>query len=133
VDTSVVASIQNILKSGGSDVDLSHIDEIRIYKASTNGSPVSGAINVWRYTPGSGPDADPGVGTERLDFSPSNVRWQACDRDNSTADPDSIGVEIDYDYELQTPLAALLTLVGGSQASTIPILDRTVMSLNPTG
>jgi hypothetical protein len=132
VDITIVASVQNILKSGGSDVDLSHINQIRIFKASSSGAQIGDSVNIWRYTPGSGPDADPGPGTERLDFSPTSVAWPACNRDNGSASPDSIGVSVDYDYHLQTPLAALLTFVGGSQANTIHIVDTTVMALNPT-
>lgn len=132
VDNTIVASLQNILKSGGSDVDLSRIEEIRIYKANSSGNQISGSVNVWTYTPGSGPDADPDAGTEILDFSPASVGWAACTRDNGAASPDSIGVLIAYEYRLQTPLANLLQLIGGSFASTIDLVDSTVMALNPT-
>lgn len=132
VDMTVIASIQNILKSGGSDVNLAHIERIEIFKASLNGSPTGGFVNVWQYTPGSGPDADPGGGTEILDFSPSTVGWDACDRDNSARNPDSIGIRVHYDYQLRTPLGALVTLIGGSQPGSIQIVDSTVMALNPT-
>jgi hypothetical protein len=131
VDTTVVASLQNILKSGGSDVNLSRINEIRIFKSTSSGAVSSGRVNTWHYTPGSGPDADPGLGTEIIDFSPSSVNWAACTRSNG-ASPDSIGVSITYEYRLQTPLAGLLTLVGGGFASSITIVDTTVMALNPT-
>ncbi len=132
VDTSIVASLQFILKSGGSDVDLSHINNIKIFKASSTGTPVSGYVNTWTYTPGSGPDADSGPGVERLDFSPSSTGWLACTRDNGSGDPDSIGVSIDYQYQLKTPLSAVASLLGFSQASSINVVDTTVMSLNPT-
>jgi hypothetical protein len=131
VDTTVIASIQNILKSGGSDVTMTNISSVRIYKADAAGRQVGSYVNVWTYTPGSGPDADPGAGTETIDFSPSSVAWAACTRSNSTPNPDSIGVSIVYDYRLQTPLAGLMSLLGGSQAATIHIVDATVMALNP--
>jgi TadE-like protein len=132
VDTSIVASMQNILKSGGSDVDLSHINTIKIFKANTSGGQIGSSVNTWRYTPGSGPDADSGPGIERLDFSPSSTGWTACSRSNGAGNPDSIGVSIDYQYSLRTPLQALTGLLGGSRASTIHIVDTTVMALNPT-
>ena len=132
VDISIVASMQFILKSGGSDVDLSHINSIRIFKASSTGTQVGGYVNTWTYTPGAGPDADSGPGVERLDFSPSSTGWTACSRDNGSGNPDSIGVSINYQYQLRTPLAAVATLLGFSQGSSINIVDTTVMSLNPT-
>lgn len=132
VDKSIVASMQFILKSGGSDVNLAHITAIHIFKADSVGRQVSGSVNTWVYTPGAGPDADPGPGTETLDFSPSSQPWAACTRDNGSAAPDSIGVSIVYTYYLQTPLAAIGSLVGSSQGLTIPITDSTVMALNPT-
>ena len=132
VDTSIVASMQFILKSGGSDVDLSHINSIRIFKASSTGTQVGGYVNTWTYTTGAGPDADSGPGVERLDFSPSSTGWTACSRDNGSGNPDSIGVSINYQYQLRTPLAAVASLLGFSQGSSINIVDTTVMSLNPT-
>ena len=131
VDTSIIASLQFILKSGGSDVNLGHINSISIYKANATGGQVGGNVNVWRYTPGSGPDADIGPGVERLDFSPSSTGWAACSRKNASP-VDSIGVSIDYQYNLQTPLAGIMGLFGQSQAATIQIVDATVMAMNPT-
>ena len=131
VDATIIASVQNILKSTGSDVTMSDITQIRIFKASASGAQVGSFVNIWTYTPGVGPDADPDAGTEILDFSPSSTSWSACSRDNSPPDPDSIGVRIDYQYRLETPLAALLAFIGGSQASTYTMVDSTVMAFNP--
>lgn len=132
VDKTIIASLQNILKSGGSDVDLARITSIRIFKATTSGAQLGSFANVWTYTPGAGPDADPGPGVETLDFSPSSTGWPACNRNNGAASPDSMGVSIDYQYQLKTPLAFLIGLLGGSQASTLRIVDTTIMALNPT-
>jgi hypothetical protein len=131
VDKTVIAAIQRILKSPGSDVELSDIDRILIYRATSQGEP-AGAVNVWRYTPGAGPDVDPGPGAARLDFSETSHGWDACSRVNSGARPDSIGVRIEYRYRLTTPLAGLIGLIGGTQAATIQFSERTVMALNPT-
>jgi hypothetical protein len=131
VDTTVIASVQNILKSAGSDVTMARINQIRIFKANSSGGQIGSSVNIWTYTPGAGPDADPDTGVEILDFSPSSTGWAACTRNNG-ANPDSIGVSVNYTYNLKTPLAGLLTLVGGSFASSITIVDTTIMALNPT-
>ena len=133
VDKTIIASLENILKSGGSDVDLKYINSIKIFKATTSGAQIGSYVNVWTYTPGAGPDADPGTGTEILDFSPSSTGWAACTRNNGAASPDSIGVTIDYQYQLKTPLAAVIGIVTGTPGSTtIHMVDTTVMALNPT-
>ncbi len=138
VDTQIIASMQNILKSGGSDVTLGHITSIKIFKATSTGGQTSGKVNTWSYTPGSGPDADTGPGVERLDFSPGGTGWAACTRSNSSANPDSMGVSITYVYHLKTPLSAVMQVMNnvlgthGTQSSTITIVDTTVMALNPT-
>ena len=132
VDTAIVASMQFILKSGGSDVDLSHINSIKIYKSNTSGKQIGSYVNTWTYTPGAGPDADSGPGVEKLDFSPQSSGWPACTRSNGSGNPDSIGVSIDYSYAFKTPLSAVSSVLGFTRASTIDIVDTTVMSLNPT-
>jgi hypothetical protein len=52
VDTAIVAGVENLLRSGGSGIDLAHVNSIQIYKTDANGKPVSGAVNTWIYTPG---------------------------------------------------------------------------------
>jgi hypothetical protein len=131
VDNTIIASMQNILKSGGSDVTLAHIINIKIYKATSTGAVSGGKVNTWTYTPGSGPDADPGPGVEKLDFSPSSTAWTACSRVDASSNPDSVGVSITYKYYLQTPLAGIMSLLGRTQAATITIVDTTVMAMNP--
>ncbi len=132
VDKTVVAAVQRIVKSPGSDVELDDIHEIRIFKATSTGAQFGAAVNVWSYTPGSGPDVDPGPGAARLDFSETSHAWNVCSRVNTGSNPDSIGVQIVYRYRLTTPLAAVLDLMGGSQAATITFRETTVMALNPT-
>jgi hypothetical protein len=132
VDRQVVAAVQRILKSPGSPVVMGDVSQIRIYKADTSGQQTGSLVNVWTYTPGAGPDLDPGPGVDRLDFSQGSVAWPACARLNG-ADPDSIGVRVVYTYRLTTPLRAAADLFGGSVASTFAMPDQTVMALNPTG
>jgi hypothetical protein len=132
VDAIAIAAVQRIIRSPGSDVVLSDIQEIRIFRATSTGAQSGSAVNVWTYAPGAGPDVDPGPGTIRIDFRETSHGWDVCSRVNSGPNPDSIGVQIVYRYQLTTPLAAVLNLVGGSQAATITFREQTVMALNPT-
>jgi hypothetical protein len=132
VDKTVIAAVQRIVKSPGSDVEIPDITQIRIFKATATGAQSGAFVNIWTYTPGSGPDVDPGPGAARLDFSETSHGWNACSRVNTGSTPDSIGVQVVYRYRLTTPLAAILDLMGGSQAATITLRETTVMALNPT-
>ena len=132
VDKTVIAAVQRIIKSPGSDVRLPNIQQIRIFKATATGAQSGSSVNVWTYTPGAGPDVDPGPGAARLDFSETRHGWNACSRVNTGTTPDSIGVQVVYRYVLTTPLAAVLHLIGGSQAASITLRETTVMALNPT-
>jgi hypothetical protein len=131
VDQQIVAAVQRILTSPGSDVVMSDISQIRIFKANSAGQQIGSNVNVWTYTPGSGPDIDDSGVVEKLDFTEQSVGWPVCSRNNTI--PDSIGVLIVYDYTLATPLATFVNgFMGGSQATSISMDDQTVMALNPT-
>ena len=80
---------------------------------------------------GGGPDLDPGTGKDILDFRQVSTGWPACTRNNG-ANPDSVGVQIVYNYHLETPLGALVAFMGGRQSATMQMNDQTIMSLNPT-
>ena len=132
VDEQVIAAAQRILKSPGSDVVMSDISQIGIYKATSTGAQSGGSVNVWTYTPGTGPDIDPSAVVDRLDFTESTVGWAACSRNNGTS-PDSIGVQVVYTYRLQTALGGIVNfLKPGTQSATIGMTDQTIMALNPT-
>lgn len=131
VDKQIIAATQRILKSPGSDIKMSNVSQIRIYKATATGSQFGSSVNVWTYTPGGGPDIDDGTSVDRLDFSQQSVGWPACSRVNVTT-PDSIGVQVVYTYNLATPLAAIAQLIGGSQATSYALNDQTIMAVNPT-
>jgi hypothetical protein len=131
VDKQIIAATQRILKSPGSDIKMNNVTQIRIYKADSAGAQIGGFVNVWTYTPGAGPDIDDGASVDKLDFSQLSAGWAACSRINVT-NPDSIGVQVVYTYNLTTPLAAIAQLIGGSQATSYALNDQTIMAVNPT-
>jgi TadE-like protein len=127
VDDQIIAAVERVLASNGSPIDLTKVTEIHIYKVPTanpNGSETAGSINRWIYAAGQGPV----VGGTPLDFKKDLAvqGWPGCSRNNG-AGADSIGVSINYTYNFQTPLGALLSMV------KIDMHDQTVMQLNPTG
>lgn len=130
IDAQIVAAVQRVLKSPGSPINLGAVAEIRLYRADGSGNQSGSAANVWRYTPGTGPDIDPGTGVDRLDFSQGSSGWHVCSR-STGPNPDSIGVSIRYGYPFQTPLGAVASLFQGPPATLLNISDRTVMALNP--
>jgi hypothetical protein len=133
VDGNIVAAVQRILKSPGSGVDIDRVAEIRIFKATATGGETAGAVNVWRYTgEGTGPEVDPGPGVLNLDFSPITEPWPACGRVNNGPLTESIGVKVIYSYQMVTPIASVVALLGGSQAASVTLTETTVMALNPS-
>jgi hypothetical protein len=127
VDPLIIAAVTRVLTSPGSRVTEAEIPTIRIYRADANGEQIGTLVNVWAYTPGAGPTVD----GRQLDYSISSVGWSACARSNALPSH-SIGVALDYTYRMQTGLGGVLGFFGGSGWASIPISDRTVMSLNPT-
>ena len=126
VDAQVIAAVERVLTSPGSQVALDRVSQIRIYQASSTGAE-TGSVNVWTYTPGEGPtvDGDP------LDFSASSSGWTACSRTNTLPAP-SIGIAIRYRYTFSTPLGGILGFFGGGGQTGLDVTDRSVMAMNPT-
>jgi len=125
VDWQIVAAVQRVLTSPGSQVPPGRVQELRIYRANTSGDQQVNFANVW--VPGLGPVVD---GT-LLAFHPTTTGWDACTRNRSasrSADADSIGVLLVYDYRFVSPLGSLLGFNGPAH---LTISDRTVMALNP--
>lgn len=125
VDPAIISAVQRVLTSPGSPVKVAEISEIRIYRSLANGS-FSSQFNAWAYSAGGGITYD-GV---QLKFVQQSNGWPACSREYDQP-IDSLGVSLHYTYRLETPLPALLGLVGGGQGPTLAIDDRTVMALNP--
>ena len=129
VDAQIIAAVERVLKAGGSPVKLSQVSAIRIYKSTSTGTPASaGQTSTWVYQAGGGPSVD----GANLDYIESvSSTWTPCTRNNG-ANPDSIGVSLDYTYTLSTPLATITRFFGGTTGpTTFAMGDRTVMSLNP--
>lgn len=126
VDAQIVAAVERVLTSPGSQVALSRVSQIRIFSATLAGAE-TGPVNVWTYTPGAGPiiDSDP------LDFSASASGWTPCSRTNVLPAP-SIGVSIRYRYAFATPLGGILGFFGGGGQTGLDVSDRAIMAMNPT-
>jgi hypothetical protein len=131
IDNQIVAAAQRILKSPGSPVNMADISEIRLFRADSAGNQIGSQANVWRYTPGAGPDIDPTSTVDKLDFSVVSTGWTVCSR-NDGPTYDSIGVRILYTYRFSTPLGSLMTYLGASTLAQLSITDQTVMALNPS-
>ena len=127
VDPQIIAAVQRVITSPGSQVVESRITSIKIFKSTASGTQSGGSVNVWTYSAGAGPVVD-GLA---LNFVNSSTGWSACSRDNgSTAD--SLGVGVTYNYQVVTPLSAVMGFFGGGPGpATITMTDKTVMALNP--
>ena len=102
VDPQIIASVERSLTGAGTEINLANIAQIRIWKADAAGNET--AVNVWTYTPNTGPvvDGDP------LEFSPSGATgWTLCSRNNA-APADAQGVTILYTYQSKSPLRYFL-------------------------
>jgi len=127
VDPQIVAAVERVLASPGSQVRLDQVSEIRIYQATAAGSETSGLVNVWQYSLNGGPTVDGAP----VDFAPVSTGWQPCSRTNTLPAP-SIGVSIRYRYNFSTPLGGVFALTGGTAVTGLDMTDRSVMAMNPT-
>lgn len=133
VDPLVIAAVERVLQSPGSQIVVARVSKIVIYKANpSTGADDQGLHNVWLYSAGGGPT--PQGTTDKLNFVdasyPDGDAWRACARSNASPNIDSIGVSIVYTYTFETPLATILGFFGGGTPS-LAVTDRTVMDLNP--
>jgi hypothetical protein len=142
VDPQIIAAVERVLTSPGSQVVVSRVTQIVIYKADpTTGANDQGLSNTWTYSAGAGPV--PQGATNPLNFVDSHYNavaasntdaWQACARSNvqvGATPPDSLGVSVTYTYQFETPLASILGFFAGG-TPTLTMNDKTVMQLNPT-
>lgn len=125
VDQVIIEAVDRVLTSAGSPIDLSRVSKIRLFRPDKSGNDTLGQGNDWLYT--SSPFTLPDLTT--VNFAPSGAgTFQACSRSSvvQTGGPtsgivDSIGVAIDYTYQMVTPLG-----------TTLPMHDVTVMQFNPS-
>lgn len=122
-DNNIVAAVERVLTSDGSPIKMVNVTEIRIYKATTSGGETAGFVNRWVPGTTAATSTSPA-----LDFQKDLTvqGWAVCSRSNGNP-ADSIGVSVRYNYNLQTSLGALLSVVN------FQMRDHTVMALNPTG
>ena len=133
VDPLVIAAVERVLQSPGSQVVVARVSKIVIFKANpTPGADDQGLHNTWLYSSGGGPI--PQGTPDHLNFVdasyPDGDSWRACSRSNASPNIDSIGVSIVYTYQFQTPLATIFGFFGGGTPS-LQVTDKTVMDLNP--
>ena len=128
LDDLVIAAVQRVLTSPGSQVAPAQVKEIHIYKASSTGGESGQPVNIWVPDNSGSRTVD---GTKLLFKRQGPTNWDACNRKKTltTTDPDSIGVSLTYDYLPMTPLGTLLKING---SGTLRITDRTIMALNPS-
>ncbi len=130
VDPLIIAAVHRVLDSPGSRVAVSRVPTISITTIAYNssGTQVGSGVNVWTYSAGATSPVDGAV----IDYTQTTVGWAACNRSNATPYANSISVSLTYTYQFVTPLGGILRFFGGSGWSSIPVSDRTTMSLNPT-
>ena len=133
VDPLIVAAVERVLQSPGSQIVVARVSQIVIYKANAvTGADDQGLHNIWTYASGAGPI--PAGTTTHLNFNdasyPDGDAWKACARSNADPNIDPLGIRVTYTYTFQTPLAVILGFFAGGNPS-LPVTDHVVMDLNP--
>jgi Flp pilus assembly pilin Flp len=123
VDPRIIAAVEKVLTGAGALVSLSDVTEIRLFQSTSTGAENGTAVNVWRPSPGTGPVVD-GLPLNFSQFGAAG--WPACSRNNGVP-ADSLGVTVKYTYRARTPLRFFMPFL-----NTIPMVDKTVMTLNAT-
>ena len=55
VDAQIIASVERSLTGAGTEINLANITQIRIFQATATGAETVNKVNVWTYTPNTGP------------------------------------------------------------------------------
>lgn len=114
VDPTIVTAVRRGLTD---PILIDNISSIQIYKADTNGQPMTGKVNTFDY------NGNP-VGA---------TGWSASSRVTGI-NGDKIGVRVVYDFKPITPLGTLLSLLVNPAPpyTIIKMTDTLVMKLEPT-
>lgn len=114
VDPTILAAVQRGLTD---PILIENISSIEIFKAGSDGKPMGSAIDKY----------------DRFGNLIGTAGWPATSRVPGLTG-DSIGVRVRYDFHPTTPLGNMLGLFFGSAPpyTTIPMVDTTVMHLEPT-
>ena len=114
VDPTILAAVQRGLTD---PILIENITSIEIFKADAAGSRSGSSINTY----------------DRFGNIIGTAGWPATSRVVGLSG-DSIGVRVRYDFHPTTPLGTMLGLFFGSPPpyTTIPMVDTTVMHLEPT-
>lgn len=114
VDPTILEAVQRGLTD---PILVENIASIEIFKADTNGQPSGSSSNKY----------------DRFGNVIGTIGWPATSRVPGLTG-DSIGVRVRYDFHPETPLGNLLGLFFGGNPpyTTIPMVDTTVMHLEPT-
>lgn len=130
VDKNVIAALQRVITSPGSQIKVGNVTQIKIFSADVNGAQIGSLVNTW--VPGSDGTL---VDGKPLIWKVASTGWNACSRRNSwtagppAVAPDLVGVSLTYNYQLVTPLGNFVSAFG---SGTLTISDKTVMAVNPT-
>ena len=135
IDPQIIAAVERVLTSPGSPIDETQVTSIKIWQSTAAssgnpGTPIDAAHTAtWNYGTGGAPIVDGFQLHYHQTTGPAS--WAPCTRNNG-AGPDSIGVSLEYNYSMVTPLSAVARFFGGGASSgIIPMGDRTIMALNP--
>lgn len=99
-----------------------NLNRIIIYKAGADGLPIDATTRA-SYPGFTQCNATTGT----LTFTPSPNGYPPNLRNNQPFIEDSVGVELDYSYSFLLPFLPI------GAASTISLVDRAIMPINPTG
>lgn len=118
VDPQIILAVERVIGSPGSGITLANVDYIHIFQSDDSGN--ESLANVWTQ----GNSTACGLS---LHFTQGAHPWDASTRSN-TLPVQAIGVRIQYQYKLFTPLSAITGLFG---LNTMTMVDSTVMDLEP--
>ncbi len=87
------------------------------------GAQSGSLVNIWTYTPGAGPDVDPGPGTIKLDFTETSHALERVLARQHRHEPRLHRRAAGHRYRLTTPLGSVHA---GSSAAARPTPSRSV-------